>query len=199
VIREDIWRSSSPAFTVPEVSALLDLPERKVRKEIELGVLPESSPPRLPFAAVVCLLAIAEFEAHLPLSPQGRKSLYAKFRDSLACWQPDQMPADILIGNGFVRVQVKQFVRDALARVRSFLLWKRRRVVVDPTILGGEPVFKGSRLSVRHIGGLPAGEHPNVLEDYPYLSREDIHFAAIYSRAYPRLGRPRESTETPHR
>ena len=28
-------RTSEPAFTVPEVSALLDLPERKVRKEIE--------------------------------------------------------------------------------------------------------------------------------------------------------------------
>jgi uncharacterized protein (DUF433 family) len=191
--------TSEPAFTVPEVSALLGLPERKVRKEMELGVLPESSPPRLPFAAVVCLLAMAEFEAALPLSPQGRKNLYARVRDSLDCWQPDKVPADIHIGNGLVVVQVKQFVRDAWARVRGFLSWKRRRVVVDPTILGGEPVFKGSRLSVRHIGGVPAGEHPNVLEDYPYLSKEDIHFAAIYSRAYPRLGRPRESTKAPHR
>jgi uncharacterized protein (DUF433 family) len=31
-----------------------------------------------------------------------------------------------------------------------------------------------------------------VREDYPYLKDEDIEFAPVYARAYPRMGRPRE-------
>jgi uncharacterized protein (DUF433 family) len=199
VIREAITRASEPSFTVPEVSALLDLPERKVRKEIELGVLPQSSPPRLPFDAVVCLLAFAAFDDLLRLSTSGRKSLYTSIRNALVHWRPDREPEDILLGDGLVRVQVKRFTLDARTRVESFFSWKECRVVSDPKILGGEPVFAGSRLSVRHIGGLPASERAGILEDYPYLSENDIHFARVFSRAYPRLGRPRESSEAADR
>lgn len=28
-------------------------------------------------------------------------------------------------------------------------------------------------------------------EDYPYLKREDIEFAKLYTMAYPKVGRPR--------
>lgn len=59
-----------------------------------------------------------------------------------------------------------------------FSAWKGKRVVSDPAILGGEPVFKGSRLSVRHIGGMPESERASILADYPYLTDEDISFAA---------------------
>ena len=34
-----------------------------------------------------------------------------------------------------------------------------------------------------------------MLEDYPYLKAEDIEFARRFARAYPRVGRPRESTK----
>jgi uncharacterized protein (DUF433 family) len=180
---------------VPEVSALLDMPERKVRKEIELGVLPDSSPPRLAFAAVVCLLAIVAFEIYLRLSPEGRRKLYDGIRDSIDRWRPDHEPDDIVLADGVVRVQVKHFAHDARSRVESFFAWKEHRVVTDPKILGGEAVFADSRLSVRHIGGLPASEKAGILEDYPYLSEDDIHFASIFARAYPRLGRPSESSK----
>ena len=119
-------------------------------------------------------------------------------RNSLAHWRPDHEPDDIVFGEkggGFVTVQVKHFAHDARRRVDSFRDWKDRRVVCDPKILGGEPVFTNSRLSVRHIGGLPASEKSGALEDYPYLSESDIHFAGVFARAYPRLGRPRESSK----
>jgi uncharacterized protein (DUF433 family) len=32
-----------------------------------------------------------------------------------------------------------------------------------------------------------------VKEDYPYLKDEDIEFAKLYTVAYPRVGRPRET------
>jgi uncharacterized protein (DUF433 family) len=195
VITEAFSRSSEAVFTVPEASALLDWPERKVRNEIEHGLLPEASPPRLSFAALVCLLAIAAFEIYLRLSPEGRRKLYDSIRNSLAHWRPDHEPDDIVLVDGAVRVQVKHFAHEALDRVEPFLTWKDRRVVADPAILGGEPVFKGSRLSVRHIGGMPESELPAVLEDYPYLNEADIRFARVFAKAYPRMGRPRESAK----
>jgi uncharacterized protein (DUF433 family) len=38
-----------------------------------------------------------------------------------------------------------------------------------------------------------------MIEDYPYLKAEDIEFARRYARAYPRVGRPRESAKAPAR
>ena len=58
------------------------------------------------------------------------------------------------------------------------------RIVSDKKILGGEPVFQGTRLSVRHIGGMRLNGEPTerILGDYPDLSAEDVEFAALYTR-----------------
>jgi uncharacterized protein (DUF433 family) len=60
-------------------------------------------------------------------------------------------------------------------------------------ILGGEPVFPGSRLAVRHVGEMlgRGGEPREIWEDYPYLTEEDLAFARLYTLAYPKMGRPR--------
>jgi uncharacterized protein (DUF433 family) len=59
--------------------------------------------------------------------------------------------------------------------------------------LGGEAVFKNTRLSVRHVGKISADGEPteSILSDYPYLREEDIQFARLYHEAHPTLGRPR--------
>ncbi|NBD14653.1 MAG: DUF433 domain-containing protein [Cyanobacteria bacterium] len=78
--------------------------------------------------------------------------------------------------------------------------WKTR-LVTDPEIKGGEPVFPDSRLSVYRIGSLlnrsGANELPSVkeeiVEDYPYLSQEDLIFARMFVSLNPREGRPKKS------
>jgi uncharacterized protein (DUF433 family) len=67
------------------------------------------------------------------------------------------------------------------------------RVREDDAILGGEPVFKGTRLAVRHIAGMRAqGESvERIVEDYPRLSPDDVVFAELYAQAHPPLGRPK--------
>ena len=87
--------------------------------------------------------------------------------------------------------KVAMDVEDKLARFEE---WKQRRIVTDPDVVGGEPTVGKSRLAVRHVGGmLLRGASPKeVREDYPYLKDEDIEFAPVYTRAYPRMGRPRE-------
>jgi len=70
------------------------------------------------------------------------------------------------------------------------------RIRSDPEILGGEPVFAGTRLALRHIGGLRLKGEPmeRIIADYPYLTAEDVEFAALYTEANPPLGRPKAST-----
>ena len=48
------------------------------------------------------------------------------------------------------------------------------RIVVDPEILGGTPVFKGTRVPVRILfEHLEAGDSLDIfLEDFPSVSRE---------------------------
>jgi uncharacterized protein (DUF433 family) len=71
------------------------------------------------------------------------------------------------------------------------------RIVSDKKILRGEPVFRGTRLSVRHIGGMRLNGEPThrILEDYPDLSAEDVEFAALYTTANPASGRARANAK----
>jgi uncharacterized protein (DUF433 family) len=57
------------------------------------------------------------------------------------------------------------------------------RIVVDPKILAGKPVIRGTRLAVEFILELlAAGQSENeVLANYPGLSREDILACLSYA------------------
>ena len=68
--------------------------------------------------------------------------------------------------------------------------------MVDPKILVGKPVIRGTRLSVEFILGLLANDWTiqQVLDEYPQLQREDIIAALKYAtemvkeeKAYPLL------------
>jgi uncharacterized protein (DUF433 family) len=59
----------------------------------------------------------------------------------------------------------------------------RERIIVDPAILVGKPVVKGTRLAVEFIVGLLAQgwTEAEVLANYPALSREDILACLAYA------------------
>jgi uncharacterized protein (DUF433 family) len=70
----------------------------------------------------------------------------------------------------------------------------RGRIVVDPKILTGKPVIKGTRLAVEFILELLAEgwSHEQIAHNYPALTVEDIlaalHYAADVlkrERVYP--------------
>jgi uncharacterized protein (DUF433 family) len=58
------------------------------------------------------------------------------------------------------------------------------RILVDPDVCNGQPVIRGTRITLRTIlEFLAAGDSiEDVLEEYPTLSREDVlaclHFSA---------------------
>jgi uncharacterized protein (DUF433 family) len=58
------------------------------------------------------------------------------------------------------------------------------RIVLDPAILAGKPVIRGTRLSVDFIIGLMADgwSEPDILRNYPGLTHEDIAACLAYAR-----------------
>ena len=69
-----------------------------------------------------------------------------------------------------------------------------KRIMSDPEVMAGEPVFAGTRIPLAHISGLIAKGVPReeIAEDYPALSRADLDFAAIHSKMKRNPGRPRK-------
>lgn len=53
----------------------------------------------------------------------------------------------------------------------------------NPHVIGGEPVFRDTRLSVRHIGALAElAALDEIRADYPDLSAQDIAYALVFLR-----------------
>jgi uncharacterized protein (DUF433 family) len=58
------------------------------------------------------------------------------------------------------------------------------RIVLDPAVLAGKPVIRGTRLSVDFIIGLMADGwvDADILRNYPGIAREDIAACLAYAR-----------------
>ena len=58
------------------------------------------------------------------------------------------------------------------------------RIALDPSILAGKPVVRGTRLSVDFIIGLMADgwNEAQILENYPGLTHDDVAACLAYAR-----------------
>ena len=67
----------------------------------------------------------------------------------------------------------------------------QERIVVDPEIVAGKPVVKGSRLAVEFIVDLLAQGWPQteIMRNYPGLTEEDIRACLNYASAVLRAER----------
>ena len=60
------------------------------------------------------------------------------------------------------------------------------RVVIDPAVMFGKPVIKGTRITIELIlrklaGGMTIDE---ILRDHPHLTPDDIYAAAAFAADY---------------
>lgn len=63
------------------------------------------------------------------------------------------------------------------------------RIVIDPKIMVGKPIIKGTRITVEQVLKLLAQgvTIEEILEDYPHLARRDVLAAIAY--AYKIIGK----------
>jgi len=57
------------------------------------------------------------------------------------------------------------------------------RIIVDPKILTGKPIVRGTRISVEFVVDLLASgwSHAQILASYPRLCKEDIRACLAYA------------------
>jgi uncharacterized protein (DUF433 family) len=188
--------STTRTFSLKEAAAIAGLPEAAVRREIERGVLRPLSRRRgrrrtFAFGPNSIVYLTLRRELTLDLDRKDRASLYRIIADNApdaGGWVRD----GARLRNGPVTIDLSGPQRTVSQRLRDFEAG-RKRVVSDPAVLGGEPVFSGTRLSVRHIGRLADRGTPveEILADHPALGRGDVRFAAMFARMKPDPGRPR--------
>ena len=173
-------------LTTSEVTALFDLNEGRVRKDVEYGVFGElESPPRFALAEIVYLYALAGLG--MDLRVEDRKAFYLSVSKALQA----RKPIDLELG-AYIVVKLANAVHDVEVRLSDFDKWKKK-LSERGDVLGGEPTFPKSRIAVRHIGELArrGASVEEITSDYPSLSKQDVEFAKRYAAAYPRVGRPR--------
>jgi len=173
------------ALSALEVAALVDLDEGKIRKDVEHGLF---ASPRFSLGDLVYFRLVARLG--FTVSVEDRRRLHGLV---VVAMRKRPTPRTIAL-SPVTDVKVGDVAEEMENKVDRFRAWKKK-VVEDPKILGGEPVFAKSRTAVRHIGGLLLRGVPEreVREDYPHLSDEDVEFALLYAKAYPKMGRPREA------
>jgi uncharacterized protein (DUF433 family) len=56
-------------------------------------------------------------------------------------------------------------------------------ITIDPQVLAGKPVIKGTRTSVQWVVDLLASgwAHAEILENYPHLTEDDIRACLSYA------------------
>jgi uncharacterized protein (DUF433 family) len=91
-----------------------------------------------------------------------------------------------------VIVDVEEARKQIAERVRA-LEAAEATVVVSRAILGGEPVFKGTRVPVRSIAAMldEGTSEAEILDGYPALEPRHLALARIWAAAHPRRGRPK--------
>jgi uncharacterized protein (DUF433 family) len=225
-VRSPMMNSDPSITAVNAVRALLSLregvvlagvPERNVRKDIESGWLKRrvvSEGNRLWFRWLdVYFLAGVYRNAMLTAELRKRAwervetidlsickaSSSANFgrRDTwAACFEGDW--ATHLEIDDYVFIDVRRVFQDLSPRMNLYAEGLKR-IEEKSAVLGGKPVFRGTRLSVHHIGKMfGRGESlANIVDDYPYLTEHDVRFAHLYHLSHPTLGRPRASVEDP--
>jgi uncharacterized protein (DUF433 family) len=75
--------------------------------------------------------------------------------------------------------------RNAVAKADGNAKHYEERIIRDRTVCGGEPVFKGTRVTLRTVlASLAAGDSvEEILADFPSLKAEDIQAAIAFAAA----------------
>lgn len=187
-------------FSLKEAAVITGLPERDIRRAIEAGsIRPETisfrhAPCyRLRVRDLLYLKLIADFP--FALSQEDKYALRdvveAKQKAS-GRWRRGTDDVVIEAGSLVLRVELKSMQQWIARRLRTFQRG-RHRIVSNAGILGGEPVFEGTRIPLNHVVGLFRKGVPidDVREDYPSLSSEDLEYARLIAPMKPDPSRPR--------
>jgi uncharacterized protein (DUF433 family) len=181
--------SHETLFTPTEAAALTRLPLKAVNNAIDKKTISAFAgmvagrPTRLLDDRALVSLSL-ERRLGDCIAPELRRKIF----DALA-----ESPRNIIsLEGGLLKIDLREARRELATSLRE-LRRVRRLVVSDPEIMGGNPVFRGTRVPVHAIAQLVDQDVPEaeLLAGYPRLTPEMVRLAPLYAAAYPLRGRPR--------
>lgn len=182
--------SDNSLFTPAEASVLTGLSIKAVNNAIDKNMVPTvvrsgtSESGRFLDQRALLVLAL-EYRLANRFFPELRRRLFNALVTS-----PSK--AVVSLDEGLVKVDLQEPRRDLAASLRA-LRRARSLVVTDPEILGGDPVFRGTRVPVHSIAAMleQGSTEAEILGAYPRITAEMVRLAPAYAQAYPIRGRPR--------
>ncbi len=182
--------SDSSLFTPAEAAVLTRLSLKAVNNAIDKNmvsvVVRSGTNGAGRFLNQRALLALAlEYRLANRFFPEVRRRLF----DALMA---SPRIAMLSVDEGLVKVDLQEPRRDLAASLRA-LRRARSLVVTDAEILGGDPVFRGTRVPVHLIAAMLEQDptEADILKAYPRITAEMVRLASSYAQAYPVRGRPR--------
>ena len=187
-------------LTPAEAAVVASVTVRDINRVIDEKILPEgfySADDGRHVRLVACPLVGFYFRAAKALTAEHRLLLIRRFSERitsdktnrpLAGWRD----ADWTLRDGFLTISLSEFVADADDR-STRLGAAQDMVVEDPSILGGTPVIRGTRIPVYDVvasvaAGLPRAR---IVAAYPGLDETALDLVVLYAEANPVRGRPR--------
>jgi uncharacterized protein (DUF433 family) len=122
--------------------------------------------------------------------------LSAERRQRLFDTSDQNLDANTVRADDYLIVDVAR-AREQLA-ARAEALREAERVIESVKgVVGGEPVFKKTRVPVRTVAAMKAqGASTNeIVDGYPSLTERMVELAEIWAAAHPARGRPRKLSE----
>jgi uncharacterized protein (DUF433 family) len=190
------------AFSVNEAAAIAEVPPDTIRTALEKKSMAPSfkrktgNAVRYRFSVGDVLFVKVLVEFPFPLSKEDKQSLakiLSRGDRKAARWSREGSDLVYRSGDMQVSVECKSF-RQTVARNLAAYRWGRRRIVSSPEILGGEPVFRGTRVPLQHVASLYRKGVPEreITEDFPALSDRDFAYARLVARVGEKPGRPKK-------
>lgn len=181
--------SEGSMFTPTEAAVLTRLSLKAVHNAIDRKTITASTGNVEGYGArllgVKALMSLA-LERRLAdrLVPEARRALF----EALNRASRDKISLD----NGFLQIDLREPRRELAFSIRQ-LRRAKQLMMSDPGIMGGDPVFQGTRVPVHAIAvQLAHGDsEAAILQGYPGLTGEMVQLAPVYSAAYPLRGRRR--------
>jgi len=171
-------------FTATEAAALTRLPVKAVHNAIDKQTVRaapatgEGNTARLLDLPALMAL-ILERRLADRFAPELRREVFAKSTLSLE--------------GGLLQIDLREPRRELTAALKQ-LRRVRQLVTTNPKVVGGVPVFRGTRVPVHLIATMvnEGSTETDVLQGYPSLTAEMVRLAPLYAAAYPQRGRPRQ-------
>ncbi|WP_239479624.1 DUF433 domain-containing protein [Actibacterium sp. 188UL27-1] len=184
----------SADLTIKEAAHLAGVAPRRIEKDCEEGIVPRRKTKlwmRKTVAAHVPMHAVAYARAMqsldgIKMEKKSKRRVWKFLRSSKA----DKF-GSLELSPGLT-LHLEPLVTEVWDRTLSYLETRHEHLAVDPDILGGEPILKGTRITCQSVlGRIESGETlDDLVEDYSEISKEAFEAALVYAKAHPPRGRP---------